>query len=436
MILLQDSGPCSTFQERFYSLRSASYSANVPVILHSAGPLNIDILCEALRILINRHEALRMRFTMTDSGVRQQPANDFELPVPLIDMEVEIDPLNAAIQAAWADLKKQIDLDGGLPINVKVFRIRHNEHVIAIIVDHIAGDVSSGGIILRDLRSIYVALQNNTPIDLPPLKSTYMDFARWQRNWLAIDGKREIEACLKELEGFQTEKGEALSKASTIYECTELRFALDAEIKLAIDEICSRQRLRPFTAMVGAYAIALSKLTHRRDLVITNVRANRRPIERRDLVGCFANFIFLRLDLDKIASDRYLKQVETACRAAYAREDVPFTEVCSAASAHYGIPSAQLVEFRINVLPDIEENQSWTDALTVRQLWYAVQEKTQSSAIKVDLILRPHNGSYQGIIRYDIHSFDEAWALRLKSSLCEVIITMARNSDYSVERPG
>ncbi len=52
---------------------------------------------------------------------------------------------------------------------------------------HIVSDAWSAGILVHEVLTLYTALSEGRPVDLPELPIQYADFALWQRQWLQGD---------------------------------------------------------------------------------------------------------------------------------------------------------------------------------------------------------------------------------------------------------
>ena len=100
--------------------------------------------------------------------------------------EVAPDALDAAVDAFIAH---RFDLTAEVPFRVRLFRCAPEEHVLVLLIHHIASDGVSGGPLARDLTTAYTArLEGRAPV-YEPLAVTYKDYALWQRELLG-DGDR------------------------------------------------------------------------------------------------------------------------------------------------------------------------------------------------------------------------------------------------------
>ncbi|MEE1785513.1 condensation domain-containing protein, partial [Streptomyces sp. SP17BM10] len=187
--------PLSHAQQRLWFLRewervSGASTYTVPTALRLRGELDEGALRAALEDVVGRHESLRTVFPVVD-GVPWQRI----VPVtgePLVPWEVRAcgrDELDGRLATASGH---GFDLAGELPIRAWLFRIAPQEHVLLLVVHHIACDGWSTGPLLRDLAEAFAT--RSTTGDAPAwtgLPVQYGDYALWQREVLGDEDDSE-----------------------------------------------------------------------------------------------------------------------------------------------------------------------------------------------------------------------------------------------------
>ncbi|MEU8517934.1 AMP-binding protein, partial [Kitasatospora sp. NPDC048722] len=180
--------PLSYAQQRLWFLReweraSGASTYTVPTALRLRGALDEGALRAALEDVVGRHESLRTVFPVVDGVPWQQV-----VPVtgePLVPWEVlpcgreELDERLAAASGYGFDLANE------LPLRSWLFRVAPEEHVLLLVVHHIACDGWSMGPLLRDLTAAYAT--RSTTGGAPAwseLPVQYGDYALWQRGVL------------------------------------------------------------------------------------------------------------------------------------------------------------------------------------------------------------------------------------------------------------
>ncbi|MEU2396364.1 condensation domain-containing protein, partial [Streptomyces sp. NPDC007369] len=179
-----DTVPLSFAQRRLWFLHrmegpSATY--NIPLALRLSGDLDQRALEAALADVVERHESLRTVFPTVD-GVPCQRVLDIDAARPRLRVT----------EAGEADLPERLaqaarygfDLAEEPPLHAELFRLTAEEHVLLLVVHHIAGDGWSMGPLSRDLTTAYAARAEGAKPEWAPLPVQYADYALWQRELL------------------------------------------------------------------------------------------------------------------------------------------------------------------------------------------------------------------------------------------------------------
>src|SRR3954452_11415799 len=197
----------------------------IPLAVRLKGTLDRVALEQALGDLVERHESLRTLFP-DRLGVPRQEI----LPPLSARPRLEIGPLDEAGLAAalTAAAGQGFDLSNEIPLRVHLFEIVNDEHaddehVLLIVLHHIAGDGWSLGPLARDLAVLYRARMQHPGTSglitsgLSPLPVQYADYTLWQQAAL----------------GDENDGGSALSRQLSFW--TEALKDLPDQIELSTD---------------------------------------------------------------------------------------------------------------------------------------------------------------------------------------------------------
>ena len=165
---------------------------SIPVAVRLAGALDRGALEGALNDLVGRHESLRTVFPETGGVPRQEVLAAPAVRLALETASVTEDELPAALSAV-AGLG--FELSRELPLRAHLFAIEAfspegpaPEHVLLLVLHHIAGDGWSLRPLLRDLAAFYRARLEGTAAAVPALPVQYADYTLWQRAVLGDEG--------------------------------------------------------------------------------------------------------------------------------------------------------------------------------------------------------------------------------------------------------
>ena len=160
---------------------SATYV--IPLAVRLFGELEVSALEGALNDVVGRHEPARcflrrlgFRGRRYCLRVRRGLGSSW--------LRVSEEELGAALSAA---ARRGFDLGGELPLRAHVFALSAREHVVLVVLHHIAGDGWSLRVLVRDLAGFYAARLQGRPAGLVPLAVQYADYTLWQRE--AVGGR-------------------------------------------------------------------------------------------------------------------------------------------------------------------------------------------------------------------------------------------------------
>src|ERR1700722_9205455 len=164
-----------------HGLEGPSATYNIPLSLRLSGTLDRRALEAALADVVERHESLRTTFPETD-GVPCQLVLDpadarARLPV------TEVDERDLAERLARA-ARHAFDLAAEPPLHAELFQLNPQEHVLLLVLHHIAADGWSTQPLARALTPAYTARCRGAGPQWSPLPVQYADYARWQRELL------------------------------------------------------------------------------------------------------------------------------------------------------------------------------------------------------------------------------------------------------------
>jgi arthrofactin-type cyclic lipopeptide synthetase C len=422
--------PCTVNQMMVARLQAKGYVSTVPLLLRATGQLRLDRLGDALQRVVDRHEVLRSVFTGAGDALMQTPVEHTGLaPLAITDVSHMADPLAAALDAVGADARRPFDAADPLRVRAGIFRLAADDYLVSVMIDHLAADGASLGIVTDEWRRFYRALVTGAEFEMPAAAPQYRAFALWQRAWLESDQAEELRAAwIESLEGMEPDS----SPAKVPFRAELRPFDLDAKAGRYLAAICDAYRLKPFVVMLACYAALLTLATGEYDLIISTVRANRRRPDTPAMVGHFANLIPLRARVHRNwGVDKLLKDFATVTMAAYARDALPFIDLATATWRARGILASRLADISINFVPFPDGPVGWTDELKMQQLWLQLGDPPSASG-RITLYVRYQSSAVGGALMYDPSAIDAAWVERFPEMLGTALARLGEGSAPTV----
>jgi amino acid adenylation domain-containing protein len=383
--------------DRFQPGRT-DYNEWVPWHLH--GPLDLIAFERAVRRIVERHEVLRIRIELGDTGPVQ-------LTSPVVQVTSVTDLAHLPSHNAESTARELIertchepfDLATGPLIRVRLFRIRPDHHIAVFVIHHIAGDHSSFSLMWNELAEAYAAFQSGRKPELPALPVQYADFAYWQQTLEQGDLSywQEKLAGLPACSLPEDRPRPALWSGRG----SHMSFAFPLGASAAIRSYARERGATLFMVLLAGFEATLARISGQSDIVVGTPVTGRDREEMEPLIGCFLNTLVLRADLSGDPSFAELTRI--------VRGDVV------GSLEHQEIPFEQLVDLHPD--RDLSRNplfqvlfglESPHGGLNLPGVSAELIEDTSVSRSKLDLSMYVHDnpGELTGTIEFATDLFD------------------------------
>ncbi|SOB81286.1 non-ribosomal peptide synthase domain TIGR01720/amino acid adenylation domain-containing protein [Streptomyces sp. 1331.2] len=332
--------PLSYAQQRLRFLQlldGGSTAYNAPGALRLRGPLDREALRLALADVVARHESLRTVFGEDEEGFTQRILAPYEAPVGIDVRETDEARLPAELAAGAGHL---FDLSTELPLRAALFALAEDEHVLLLLLHHIAGDGWSLRPLARDLSLAYAARTGGGEPAWPALPVQYADYTLWQRETLGSEDDPESEIARQlaywqqALDGLPEELALPVDRPRTpdlASHGDRVTFQVPAALHQDLHALSRRTRASLFMVLQAALAALLTRLGAGEDVPLGTPIAGRTDSALEELVGFFANTLVLRTDTSgDPAFTELVARVREADLGAYAHQDLPFERLVEA----------------------------------------------------------------------------------------------------------
>ena len=417
-------------QERLWFLSQldpdlATY--HVPEVLRLSGSLDVEALSRSVTELVRRHEVLRSTLVSVDDRLQQE----IHAVAPSY-LRVETAEGSALPAQVRAEVERPFDLERGPIFRATLFRASADDHVLVLVIHHVATDGWSTGLLLRELSALYGAFVQGLPSPLAPRALDYADFAVWQRAWLSGDVLAEQLAFWSEhLAGAPAALELPLDRArppTKQHRGDSVSFELPTSVAEELRAICRREAATPFMVLMAAFQVLLSRWSGQRDVVVGTAIANRNREELETVVGFFVNTLALRGTFDDESTfSSVVRRVKHTALAAYAHQDVPFEKLVEQLGSARDMSRTPVFQaFFVMQNNENAELRLGDVAVTQESIGIAVEK------FDLSLALSEQGDTFEGTFSYDAALFDRSTIQRLAEHFRILLGAALRTPDERV----
>jgi FkbH-like protein len=332
--------PLSHSQERLWFIHQMepdTCAYNLPCALRIMGELNASSLEAALNALIERHEILRTTFASFDGRPAQviQPKQRIDLPV--IDLQ-EYSSLQRDAhleQLVRREVQRTFNLEQGPLIRCVLFRLNEREHFFLAVTHHIVSDGWSLGVFFKELEQLYHGFARGITPELHALPAQYGDFAAWQQQQTQSDAfDADVRFWKEKLAGAPVSVDLPTDRPRPPrpgFKGAHFTLTFPEPFYEAMIDFNRDIGTTVFMLLMASLGIVLSKWCRQPDMVLGTVVACRTRREIEHLIGCFMNFLPVRMKLTGVETGLdLLKQLQGTIVEGHSHQDCPFERIVDA----------------------------------------------------------------------------------------------------------
>ncbi|MDQ3403269.1 MAG: amino acid adenylation domain-containing protein, partial [Actinomycetota bacterium] len=294
-VQVERTAAASTGQLHGYRLSQASATPNVLTLAMRfplRGSVDRGALTGALTALVARHPALRTRYRMEGGVLRQEVLAP--RPVALAVVPVSGTVPEETVRH-WAG--QPFDLDAKPAFRAVLFTGSDGAELL-LAMHHSLSDGLSMALLIDDLGALYRATVAGTEPELPELPADYLDFTRWEQDYLGEESTRQLMASwvarVREtgahplLLPTARPRGTHLSGLGASVTAT-----LPPELVARVTATAATLGTTPFAVLLAAFAALCHELTGAPVIAPQTSAANRPESRFESVVGVFTHTSWL-----------------------------------------------------------------------------------------------------------------------------------------------
>lgn len=330
--------PLSGAQKRIWIMNQLERNKGGVYNISSAfvlqGSLHAEALQEAFASVVERHDIIRTAFVVIDGEPfqRVRPVGYFDFKIQFHDLSAEKNPTALIDKLLTDESRRPFDLDSDLLLQVTLFRIASQHHIILLKTHHLISDAWSAEVFVRDLSAFYAHHSNHVNPVPAPLHFQYHDFATWHNQKITGDRLEESRQYWKArfadtvpvIPFFGDKHRPPLRTLNG--KMTQIR--LDSSLVNEIQSISRAHGTTPFVLMLAAVKAILFRYTGATDIVIGIPVLGRDYPDLEEQLGVYVNMLALRTSFhssDTLAS--ILTRVKKTVRDGFLHQDYPFDQL-------------------------------------------------------------------------------------------------------------
>jgi amino acid adenylation domain-containing protein len=350
---------------------SRGYNHSISIFL--AGQLDRDALYSALLNLLDRHEALRGRFSLdgTEFMVRERVA--FELPVADLRLLKEAERQKAYERLISDELDHLFDLLEG-PLFRSLLVVRgERDNVLVFNCHHAVVDGWSLKTILAELPQLYSDLIGGRDAATLPASTSYVEYLRFAAEREHEHAER-VQAYWREVFGGSAPALELpLDNKRPLlrtYESLREDFRVDHSIYGQLKVIGAKRGASQFVTLLSAFGLFIGRISGQRDFVIGVPVAGQITSGKSALLGHDARVLPIRFLVEEGDTFATLtKRVMERFLAAYEHQWITIPELLQTIDFEIEKTRAPLVQVMFNFDPGMEEDALHFEGLKARHFF-------------------------------------------------------------------
>jgi len=441
--------PLSPGQEAMWLIcqiapESVAYNIFITAKIHAY--LEIAVVNRVWQKIIEKHPILRTTYTSYEGKPVQQVNQQENFKVEVIDASDWSEDQLAEKIYAIADRPFNLEKDSVLRVNL--FTRSAAEHILLLTMHHIAGDMWSYDLLLREFQALYPGeveqvsqQQTETAPDSWNENKTYANFVQWQAAMLSgTRGEKLWQYWQQQLAGelpilhLLPDKPRPPVKT---YQGASYIVKLDEQLTEKLGHLALTLNTSLYQILLTAFYVQLYRYTNQTDILIGSPMRGRTAKEFKEIVGYFSNLTVLRVSVQENATfTELLAQVGKIVRQAQKHQDYPFSWLADKLQPQRDTSRSPLCQVSF-----AWQAQTWCEAKNNSLHWQKLVlpmepylKGQRGGHLDLSLMVREAKGEIEPCWQYNTDLFDAATIERMAKHFVRLLNSIVLNPQQPISQ--
>ncbi len=441
--------PLSPGQEAMWLIcqiapESVAYNIFITAKIHAY--LEIAVVNRVWQKIIEKHPILRTTYTSYEGKPVQQVNQQENFKVEVIDASDWSEDQLAEKIYAIADRPFNLEKDSVLRVNL--FTRSAAEHILLLTMHHIAGDMWSYDLLLREFQALYPGeveqvsqQQTETAPDSWNENKTYANFVQWQAAMLSGNrGEKLWQYWQQQLAGelpilhLLPDKPRPPVKT---YQGASYIVKLDEQLTEKLGHLALTLNTSLYQILLTAFYVQLYRYTNQTDILIGSPMRGRTAKEFKEIVGYFSNLTVLRVSVQENATfTELLAQVGKIVRQAQKHQDYPFSWLADKLQPQRDTSRSPLCQVSF-----AWQAQTWCEAKNNSLHWQKLVlpmepylKGQRGGHLDLSLMVREAKGEIEPCWQYNTDLFDAATIERMAKHFVRLLNSIVLNPQQPISQ--
>ncbi|MCF6442983.1 amino acid adenylation domain-containing protein [Pseudoalteromonas luteoviolacea] len=426
--------PLSYAQKRLWYIDKelgTSQQYNMQRAFRIKGPLQIGLLQDVLRNLIEKHEVLRTQFQLKDGEPRQVINHAFDFALEIHDLSKSDTPSLQVDMLLDSDALKPFDLQQDLMFRGSIILLGEEDHVFYFNVHHIASDAWSMSNLSMEFSQAYSQAQAGQQyMDVKPVLQ-YKHFASWQNSLLESDEfDKQIaywESHLKGCPHFNSFTQKQDNGQNPQLSGRRLANKLSLPITNQLQTVATKYAVTHFMVIHAVFSILIARYMNREEVLLGTPVANRMSEQLEKMQGFFVNLLVLKTHIDDSDFATYLEHVKQVNIDAQSNQDMPFDLLIERLNITREFKKNPLVQIVLD-MNNVGMTELEIDGLSIE----FVESNVVNPIFDLQLSINSLGEGYQLIWTYSNDNFSDDFIAKLNENFVYLLENCLKMDDVPI----